>query len=434
MKTLLLLLAGLLALAPASRAQQPASTAGWQLRFVVYLSRHGVRSPTGKASQLDQYSIAPWPKWSVAPGYLTPHGYQLMQLFGAYDRSLLASEGLFAPTGCDDARRITIYADSDQRTRETGKALAAGLFPGCNLPVGSLPEGTQDPLFHPARSASPQATALAAAAISGRVGGDPKNLTLAYHAQLAQLDDILSRCGTPPAQDPPRVSLFNISAALNSGMGDHAAELRGPLSTAATLSEDILLEYTDGMPEKDVAWGCVNGDSLRSLINLHTASFDFAQRTPAVARMQASNLLDRIDRAIRQAASGRPVPGAPDKPSDRALFLVGHDTNIANIAGLLHLTWIADGRRDDTAPGSALVFELWQNKATGAYSVRAYLTVQTLEQMRTAATLDTANPPARVPLFLPACGAADGSCPLDAFSRTLRTALDPAAVTSPAKP
>ena len=33
---------------------------------------------------------------------------------------------------------------------------------------------------------------------------------------------------------------------------------------------------------------------------------------------------------------------------DRALFLIGHDTNLSNIAGLLNLTWIFDGRRDDT--------------------------------------------------------------------------------------
>lgn len=390
-----------------------------RLRFVIYLTRHGVRSPTGKADQLNEYSTAPWPAWSVPPGYLTPHGYRLMQLFGAYDRMQLAGEGLFEPTGCNDAGHVTFYSDSDQRTRETGKALAEGMFPGCKLPVGSLPEGTQDPLFHP-RSSDPSAIALAEAAVSGRLGGDVANLAAAYRSQLTALDDILARCGSPKEPDPPRISLFNVPTALDSGMGDHAAELRGPLSTAGSLTENILLEYTEGMPMKDVAWGCVDGKSLRSLIDLHTAAFDFSQRTPAIARMQGSNLLDRIERALEQAVTGKPVPGAPSRISDRALFLVGHDTNLANIAGLLNLTWIADGRRDDTAPGSALIFELWQNKATDTYSVRAWLTVQTLEQMRSASTLDAANPPVRVPIFIPGCSSSDGACLWPQFSRVLR--------------
>jgi 4-phytase/acid phosphatase len=139
----------------------------------VYVSRHGVRSPTGKPELYNTYSNAAWPTWEVAPGYLTAHGYRLMELFGAYDRLKLASQGLLSSTGCEDAAHVTIYADSDQRTRETGKALAAGLFPGCTLAVKALPEGEADPLFHTIHAGVAQPdSALATAAISGRIGGD----------------------------------------------------------------------------------------------------------------------------------------------------------------------------------------------------------------------------------------------------------------------
>jgi hypothetical protein len=61
------------------------------------------------------YSAVPWPKWDVAPGLLTAHGYQLMRLFGAWDRVKYSGEGLLAPSGCADAAHVTIIADTDKR-------------------------------------------------------------------------------------------------------------------------------------------------------------------------------------------------------------------------------------------------------------------------------------------------------------------------------
>ena len=166
------------------RAQRRRQSANDEkLQYVIYLSRHGVRSPTGKPEQYEKFSASPWPEWQVKPGYLTPHGYDLMKLFGAYDRIKLAEGGLLAPAGCDDAAHVTILADSDQRTRETGKALAEGLMPGCGVETHALAEGTHDPLFHGMSAAEAHLDpALAIAAIGGRIGGDPNNLTQAYRA------------------------------------------------------------------------------------------------------------------------------------------------------------------------------------------------------------------------------------------------------------
>lgn len=164
---------------------------------------------------------------------------------------------------------------------------------------------------------------------------------------------------------------------------------------------------------------------LRSLLQLHSAAEDLKDRTPAVARRGASNLLNHILMAMEQQVTGNTEVGAPDKPGDRLLILVGHDTNVANVAGLLHLDWILDGRRDDTPPGGALVFELWQDNSTDAWSVRVDYTAQTLEQMRSAQALTLDQPPDRVPVFVPDCGRQDMSCTWPEFSATVRQALQP---------
>jgi 4-phytase/acid phosphatase len=395
-----------------------------ELRFVVYLSRHGVRSPTAAPAQYNIYSAAPWPEWDVPPGNLTAHGFELIRELGVYDREALSAKGLSLPGECSQPSGVTIYADSDQRTRETGRALAAGLFPGCNSQVIARPEGVNDPLFHAdAATLTAVDRAVALAAIAGRISGDPAKLTQVYQAQIAALDRMLATCSTPPASKQRRTSLFDVPASVAVGRGDHAAEMRGPLNTASTLAENLLLEYAQGMSTDHVGWGCVTGTELNYFMQLHTAAVDFTQRTPALARLQAANLLNQILRSLDQAASEKTVEGAVGKPSDRVLFLVGHDTNIENIAGLLNLTWITDGRRDDTPPGSALIFELWQSRNTSEFRVRVYFTAQTIEQMRAASTLTSANPPQTVPIFLPGCSGSDQSCSLHEFQRSVEELL-----------
>lgn len=111
----------------------PPASKQMQLQFVVVLTRHGVRSPTGDPGRFAKYSRAPWPQWDVPPGYLTAHGFEDMKLFGAWDRSQLAQEGLLSATGCADSAQVWFYADSDQRTRESGRALTEGMFPAVLL-------------------------------------------------------------------------------------------------------------------------------------------------------------------------------------------------------------------------------------------------------------------------------------------------------------
>ncbi len=396
--------------------------------MIVMLTRHGVRSPLTSQAELDKYSAAPWPKWEVAPGIQTAHGNELIKLFGAWDRAQWIDKGLLSAQGCADAAHVTIVADTDQRTIETGKMLSAAILPGCGVAVHYRPQGTADPLFLPlAGSAAHPDTALAAAAVAGRIGGDPKNLAEAYRPQLAALDRVLTGCGHLPA-NPKRTPILDVPSSLEPGSGEAMIAARSPISTGGMLAENLLLEYTQGMSDAETGWGCLDGATLRYLMQIYYASIEFAGHTPAIARVNASNLLDHIEKSIEQSVSGKAIPGAVGKPGDRLIILAGHDSNIAAVAGALNVNWVIDGRVDDTPPGGALLFELWRSRADGKHFVRVEYTAQTLEQMRHTEALTAANPPADAPIFIPACSGADLSCTWEGFASAMRGIIDPAYV------
>jgi 4-phytase/acid phosphatase len=407
-----------------------------QLTYVAILTRHGVRSPTWPAERLNQYSTRPWPDFGVPPGFLTPHGRRLMESVGAYDRAYLAHEGLLSASGCEDAGRVFIWADTDQRTIETGRALAAGIAPGCQIEVRSLPQGTDDPLFSPIALGITRADrATAVASVMGRLGSRPGAVLDAYRPAFETMQEVLLGCAPGPDCPPEGTSvaqpLLELAASVGPGEGDRLVEFAGPLSAASTLAQNFLLEYANAMPARDLGWGRLTQSNLRQMMTLHGAYSDLMRRTPYLARAHGSNLLSHILKSIDQAVAGKAVPGALGTPTDRVLVIVGHDTNIANFAGMLQLSWLIEGyQRDETPPGGALVFEVWRNSASGAYTVRTSYTAQTLDQMREARPLTLASPPAKAPVFVPGCSTADEgfACTWSGFRRTVEAAIDPASV------
>ena len=335
------------------------------------VTRHGVRSPTWEANRLNQYSSEPWPDWGVPPGNLTPHGRRAMELIGEYYRGWLAKERLINPKTCRDASRITIYADKDQRTVETGRALAQTLLPGCGVKTDFQSGGSSDPIFSGTFMAELERSAQAV-----RERLDPQ--LLQHHLAAFQ------------------TLQYILGPAKNKVLDQAADVLKGPFATGSTLSEDLLLEYTNGMANP--GWGRLTKENLKQVMEIHTAYADLMRRTPYLAR-RGSNLLATILHSVEQAASGSPVNGALGKPGDALLVIAGHDTNLSNLSGLLGLSWALPGYQpDDTPPGSALIFSLWKD-STGVLTVRLRFVAQTPDQMRNLES----GPPESQEVSIPGC-------------------------------
>jgi 4-phytase/acid phosphatase len=392
-----------------------------RLKYVVIVSRHGVRSPTWDKARLNQYSTQPWPEWGVAPGELTPHGATLIGLMGAYYREWLTAEHMIDPRGCHDVGRIHIVADASQRTLETGRAFAESLMPGCGLSVDSQPGDRKDPLFSGAGTPDLE---MSLSAVRDRMGPDPQKLLADHRAAIDALQFILTggRSAASELLEPP----FQIGVSL-SGKN---VELAGPFTAASTLSEDLLLEYANGFKGNELGWGRLTRENLLQVLSLHAVYADLMRRTPYLARARGSNLLDHVLRSMAQASLGKPVEGALGRPGDALLVLAGHDTNLSNLSGMLGLSWRLPGYQpDDTPPGGALIFSLWHGAAEGD-SVTVQYVAQSPDQMRDADRLTRAEPPVSQDVAIPGCKNASGTpgCSWSSFRLALEKAIDAAFV------
>lgn len=367
-----------------------------QLQFAVLVTRHGVRSPTWAPERLNSYSSEAWPGWGVAPGELTPHGRELMKIMGGFYRQYFSA--LLTQLGCG---KVYFRADSAQRTLETARALAEGVLPGCKVQIHAKPQGESDALFDGTGPGTAKLDPkLALAAVAGRLGPEPRAIVDAHRRAFDTLNRLLN--GTGKAAH----SIFDEPLALTVSKG--TVGMNGPLGLASTLSEDLFLEYADGMSAGKLGWGRLTSANLLEVMSLHTAYADLMRRTPDLARSRGSSLLGYIVGAMEQAASGK---------AEAPLFVIsGHDTNLSNLSGMLGLSWLLPGyQADDTPPGGALVFSLW--KSAGRYSVRLQFVAQTPDQMHDGTPVSLAHPPAIANVFVPGCSsAAEGyPCSWEAF-------------------
>jgi 4-phytase/acid phosphatase len=400
------------------------------LERVVLVSRHGVRSPTDTHPPLSEMSSRAWPSWPVAAGYLTPRGEKLATLMGDYYRKHYAARRLLPAEGCPGPNDIYLWADVDQRTRLTGAALLAGMFPGCGLAVRNAPTDKPDPIFHPVRAGLCTVDGdRAREAILARVGGNLDTAVSANNRSVRRLQAVLDCCAPKLCQPggAGRCTLLTMPSALEVHHKDGGVRLTGPIAIGSTASEVFLLEYAQGLPRNQVAWGrAASPAALRPLLRLHRLDFDLIERTPYLAGRQGSALMQKVLEALPPAAE-RTADAQGVASAAKMVIYVGHDTNLAGIGGMLGLHWnLKTYLRDETPPAGALAFELLRETVSGARYVRMAYYSQTLDQMRRMTPLSLANPPARATVAFPGCADArrGNACPWPDFDARVKKALD----------
>jgi 4-phytase/acid phosphatase len=376
-------------------APQPAL----KLERVVMVMRHGIRPPTSAVPAPAGYTSETWPSWPVDYGLLTPRGAQGATLLGAADRALYQAHGLFG-AGCPEPGSIAVKASGKSRTQKTAEAWQAGFAPGC-APAAIEHPGPKDPdpIFHGLddRPASFDGQRAYAEALALAPKGGVALESRTYRPQLELLAKAL---GCPAPACPVLTEPTKLVAAAHD-----RPELVGPLDEGSSISQSFLLEYLEGMPMKDVAWGRATRAEIAQMLQLHPLKFKYSNRPDYVARAAAAPLAREIAAALTRAGGAR------------LTLLAGHDTNIADVGGFFRLHWaVPSYPADDIPPGSALGFELLKS-AHGALYVRAFYRAQTMDQLRELRPLTGAEALYRQYLPIPGCGNSimPSACSLEAF-------------------
>ena len=392
-----------------SQAQTPPE--GYQLQQVLVMSRHNLRAPLAtNGSVLQQSTPNAWPTWEVPGGQLTTKGGILEVYMGHYMREWLAQQGLVTSGECPPPNSVYAYANSLQRTVATAQFFINGAFPGCDIVVHHQEKmGTMDPTFNPVITNDSDAfREKAVQAMEKERQGKHLDESFKLLSQIIRYQD------SPSCKEKQQCSL---SEAKDSFSANYQKEpsVKGPLAVGNSLVDAFTLQYYEGFPLDQVAWGEIKTDKQWQLLSqLKNGYQDSLFTSTEVAQNVAKPLVKYIDNALVTEAAKAP----------KVTILVGHDSNIASLLTALDFdAYTLPGQYERTPIGGKIVFQRWHDAKENRDLMKIEYVYQSTEQLRNADKLTLETPPQRVTLALKGCPVdANGFCPMDRFSKLMNEA------------
>ena len=405
------LLAVALAGALTAGAQAQTTPEGYQLQQVLIMSRHNLRAPLAdNGSVLQQSTPNKWPEWDVPGGQLTTKGGVLEVYMGHYMREWLAEQGLVKAGECPTSDAVYAYANSLQRTVATAQFFITGAFPGCDVPVHHQDAmGTMDPTFNPVITDKDAAFRdKAVQAMQTERQGMQLDESYKLLAQITHYAD------SPSCKEKQVCSLTDPKDTFSAGY-EKEPGVSGPLKVGNSLVDAFTLQYYEGFPMDQVAWGEIKTDQQwRVLSKLKNGYQDSLFTSTAVAQNVAKPLVKYIDKALVTDLGSAP----------KVTLLVGHDSNIASLLTALDFKpYQLHDQYERTPIGGKIVFQRWHDQSANRDLMKIEYVYQSTEQLRNADVLTLQAPAQRVTLALKGCPVdANGFCPVDKFDAVLNDA------------
>lgn len=384
MKTMrLYILAVILLCGLGAVAQTPRSDAfhgKYELKEVVVLSRHNIRSPLSSVGAA-YMRVTPheWFQWSSAASELSLRGGVLETEMGQFFRKWVVSEGLLPENYRPEGDEVLFYSNSRQRTFATAKYFSAGFLPFANVEIQhKYEEDKTDPLF------SPRFTKMSDA-YREQVLGEINAMHGGYAAWMAEiqpqidlLEEIIDIYQSPAALQGDTLHFRTDDTVFRIEKGEEPT-MTGGLSLVNSVTDALVLQCYES--ESMAAFGHeLTLGQWRELAKIKEAYDGLLFTSYAASVNLAYPLVCRIRQELNLS-------------NRKFTFLCGHDSNLSTVTTALGIqlpeTELAIERH--TPIGSKLVFEKWSDGSQEYVAVN--LVYQSVMQLQDRTLLLPGVPP-----------------------------------------
>jgi glucose-1-phosphatase len=371
---------------PAQTKRSDDFRAKYQLKEVVVMSRHNIRSPlTSGGAVYKRVTPYEWFNWSSPSSQLSLRGGVLETEMGQFFRKWLVGEGLLPENYRPEGDEVLFYANSRQRTFATAKYFSAGFLPFANVEIThKFEEDKMDPVFTPQFTKMNDAYRQQVLAEMQAMNGGPQAWMAAQQPTLDLMEELLDMTNSPAAKnDSAHFWYDDIQFKIEKG---DEPKMKGGYTLANSVADALVLQCYEsenfapfGHELTMEQWRAICAvkevyDGL--LFTTHSAAVNLAY--PLVSRIREE--LNRSDRKF--------------------MFLCGHDSNLASIGAALGFQFpeTENALELHTPIGSKLVFEKWSDGSEEYVAIN--LVYQSVQQLQGRALLSTDVPPMVLPITI----------------------------------
>ena len=360
--------------------------AKYQLKEVVVMSRHNIRSPlTSGGAAHTRVTPHQWFAWTSPSSQLSLRGGVLETEMGQFFRKWLVGEGLLPDNYRPEGSEVLFYANSRQRTFATAKYFSAGFLPFANVEIQhKYFEDKMDPVFTPKFTKMNARYRQQILDEMQTIHGGPQAWMQSVQPTLTMMEDILDMAHSPAAKnDTTHFRYDDTQFVLEKG---DEPKMKGGYKLANSVADALVLQCYESesmtafghqLTEKQWRDICAVKEVYDALLfTTHSAAVNLAY--PLVSRIREE--LHHIGRKFT--------------------FLCGHDSNLASIGAALRLRYPETEQAFElhTPIGSKLVFEKWSD-GTEEY-VAINLVYQRVGQLQNRTLLSPDEPPMVKPVTI----------------------------------
>lgn len=360
--------------------------AKYQLKEVVVMSRHNIRSPLSSGgAAYKRVTPHQWFVWSSPSSQLSLRGGVLETEMGQFFRQWLVGEGLFPDNYRPEGGEVLFYANSRQRTFATAKYFSAGFLPFDNVEIQhKYYEDKMDPVFTPQFTKMSDKYRQQVLQEINAMHGGPQAWMASLQPTLTMMEEILDMAHSPAAKNDTIHFRFD-DTQFKLEKGDEP-RMKGGYTLANSVADALILQCYES--ESMTAFGHeLTEKQWRDIAAVKEVYDALLFTTHSVAVNVAYPLISRIRQELQHV--GR-----------KFTFLCGHDCNLASIGAALgfHYPVTEQALELHTPIGSKLVFEKWSDGVEEYVAVN--LVYQRVSQLQNRTLLSTDVPPMVMPVTI----------------------------------